>query len=137
MTDKIICEECGLETDGFFLCDDCEEEVFAERTKQKKGESMKDKLTNVENTAYMTIEKPKLDKTFAERLAKASKYAIAIDTCLVPLCATAAMSKNLCAKHYQHARRLVKNKDVTWKTLYKNGKAVKKVSKITQWFLSK
>jgi hypothetical protein len=25
-----ICEECGVETDGFFVCDDCEEEVFEE-----------------------------------------------------------------------------------------------------------
>tara|TARA_B100000497_G_C7293253_1_gene200697 strand:- start:81 stop:197 length:117 start_codon:yes stop_codon:yes gene_type:complete len=28
MIDEIICEECGVEIDGFFLCDDCEEEVY-------------------------------------------------------------------------------------------------------------
>ena len=28
MIDEIICEECGIETGGFFLCDDCEEEVY-------------------------------------------------------------------------------------------------------------
>jgi len=27
MIDEIICEECGVEIDGFFLCDDCEEEL--------------------------------------------------------------------------------------------------------------
>jgi hypothetical protein len=30
MIDEIICEECGVETGGFFLCDDCEEELFEE-----------------------------------------------------------------------------------------------------------
>ena len=30
MIDEIICEECGVEIDGFFLCDDCEEEVYEE-----------------------------------------------------------------------------------------------------------
>jgi hypothetical protein len=31
MIDEIICEECGVEIDGgFFLCDDCEEELFEE-----------------------------------------------------------------------------------------------------------
>tara|TARA_B100001113_G_scaffold222620_1_gene182614 strand:- start:50 stop:154 length:105 start_codon:yes stop_codon:yes gene_type:complete len=28
MIDETICEECGVEVDGFFLCDDCEEEVY-------------------------------------------------------------------------------------------------------------
>ena len=30
MIDEIICEECGVEIDGFFLCDDCEEELYEE-----------------------------------------------------------------------------------------------------------
>ena len=37
MIDKIICEECGVEIDGFFLCDDCEEEVY-ERDNHEEDE---------------------------------------------------------------------------------------------------
>jgi len=35
MIDEIICEECGVEIDGFFLCDDCEEELFKKIIKKK------------------------------------------------------------------------------------------------------
>ena len=31
------CEECGVETGGFFLCDDCEEEVY-ERDNHEEDE---------------------------------------------------------------------------------------------------
>jgi hypothetical protein len=34
MIDEIICEECGVEIDGFFLCDDCEEEVYGQDDEQ-------------------------------------------------------------------------------------------------------
>jgi len=37
MIDEIICEECGVEIDGFFLCDDCEEEVY-ERDNHEEDE---------------------------------------------------------------------------------------------------
>ena len=34
MIDEIMCEECGVEIDGFFLCDDCEEELYVQDDEQ-------------------------------------------------------------------------------------------------------
>jgi|TARA_R100000742_G_C4193300_1_gene24680 hypothetical protein len=58
-----------------------------------------------------------------------------LEKCLVPGCKDAEQVKGLCPKHYQHARRLVNKDETTWVKLYKKGKAKRKKSATTDWFL--
>ena len=65
MIDEIICEECGVEIDGFFLCDDCEEEVYDE-TKEVYPGDIQLKLDDVDMVINKVIGTMKVSTEWEE-----------------------------------------------------------------------
>lgn len=64
------------------------------------------------------------------------------DKCMVPECKSMANTRGLCPSHYQFARKLVKEKRITWEKLEENKKTLPRKkpgiqNNIREYFLSK